>query len=53
MDLSLNLKGLGCRSACCRARKGAGASLRSEILLNTPLISEFDLKGEVSEIRRS
>ncbi|MBC7717562.1 MAG: Flp pilus assembly complex ATPase component TadA, partial [Pseudorhodobacter sp.] len=50
MDLSLNLKGLVSQRLLPR-EQGNGRIAAVEVLLNTPLISDLILKGEVSEIK--
>lgn len=50
MDLSLNLKGVIAQRMM-RAREGVGRVVAIEIMLNTPLIADMILKGEVNEIK--
>jgi len=50
MDLSLNLKGI-ISQRLMRKKDGKGRVAAIEILLNTPLISDLILKGEVHEIK--
>jgi twitching motility protein PilU len=50
MDLSLNLKGI-ISQRLVRAPDGKGRHAAIEILLNSPLISDLILKGEVHEIK--
>jgi twitching motility protein PilU len=50
MDLSLNLRGLISQRLLPR-QEGKGRVAAVEILLNTPLISDMILKGEVTEIK--
>lgn len=50
MDLSLNLKAVVSQRLL-RTRDGQGRVVAIEILLNTPLIADMILKGEVNEIK--
>jgi len=50
MDLSLNLKGF-ISQRLIRHRSGKGRVCAVEILLNSPLISDLILKGEVHEVK--
>ncbi len=50
MDLSLNLKGIIAQRLL-KTVDGKGRSAAIEILLNSPLISDLILKGEVHEIK--
>jgi len=50
MDLSLNLKGLVSQRLLPR-EKGRGRVAAVEVMLNTPLIGDLILKGEVTEIK--
>jgi twitching motility protein PilU len=50
MDLSLNLKAV-ISQRLLRTRDGKGRVVAIEILLNTPLIADMILKGEVNEIK--
>ena len=50
MDLSLNLKGIMSQRLL-RTRDGKGRVAAIEVMLNSPLISDLVLKGEVHEIK--
>jgi len=50
MDLSLNLKAVVSQRLL-KTKDGAGRAAAIEILLNTPLIADLILKGEVHEIK--
>ncbi len=51
MDLSLNLKGIIAQRLL-KLKEGKGRAAAIEVLLNSPLISDLILKGEVHEIKQ-